>query len=66
MMSPEIIEELRIIRDKLEHIEILLEERLIGLEESLEDEDNAIKRYEKIKSKGKLKLISIEDIVKYK
>ncbi|MCD6562628.1 MAG: hypothetical protein J7K23_01775 [Thermoproteales archaeon] len=64
MMSPEIIEELRIIRDKLEHIEILLEERLIGLEESLEDEDNAIKRYEKIKSKGKLKLISIEDIVK--
>ena len=43
MMSPEIIEELRIIRDKLEHIEILLEERLIGLEESLEDEDNAIK-----------------------
>ena len=65
MMSPEIIEELRIIRDKLEHIGNLLEERLIGLEESLEDEDNAIKRY-KNKIEGKLKLISIEDIVKYR
>jgi len=38
MMDSEIIEELKIIRNKLEWIENILEERLIGLQEPLQDE----------------------------
>jgi hypothetical protein len=41
-----ILEEVRSIRERLERIEALLGERLIGVEEPLPDEVNAIEEYE--------------------
>jgi hypothetical protein len=55
------IRELRII---LEHIEALLEERLIGIEEPLPDEVEAIREYEDEKKKGKVELVNLEDILR--
>jgi hypothetical protein len=55
------IRELRII---LERIEALLEERLIGIEEPLPDEAEAIREYENEKRKGKVELVDLEDVLR--
>jgi len=56
--------ELRGLRTILERIEALLEEQLIGIEEPLPDEAEAIREYEDEKRKGKVELVDLEDILR--
>ncbi len=56
-------DEIRELRAILEHIEALLEERLLGIDEPLPDEVEAIKEYESNKEKGKVELVSLDDIL---
>jgi len=56
-------DEIRELRAILEHIEALLEERLLGIDESLPDEVEAIREHEADKKKGKVELISLDDIL---
>ncbi|MCE4598623.1 MAG: hypothetical protein F7C81_00285 [Desulfurococcales archaeon] len=56
--------ELRELRSILERIEALLEERLIGIEEPLSDEVEAIREYEDDKKRGKVELIDLEDVLR--
>jgi hypothetical protein len=60
----EALEEVKLLREKVERLEELVEERLVGFEEPLENEVEAIKEYMKTKKKGSVELISIEDIEK--
>jgi len=60
----EVLKEVRLVREKVERLEELVEERLVGLEEPLEDEVKAVKGYIKAKKKGSVKLIPIEDVKK--
>ena len=55
--------ELRKLRTILERIEALLEERLIGIEESLPDEIEAMKEYKNDKKKGETKLVNLNDLL---
>jgi len=57
-----ILEELRALREVLERIEALLEERLIGVEEPLPDEAKAIEEYEDEKKRGRVELVKLEDV----
>jgi len=59
-----ILEEIRAIREVLERIEALLEERLIGIEEPLPDEVEAIKEYEADKKSDRVKLVKLEDVLR--
>jgi len=45
----EVLKEVKLVREKVERLEELVEERLIGLEEPSEDEVKAIKEYMKAK-----------------
>ena len=63
-MEEAVLKEIRSIRELLEHIEAILEERLIGIEEPLPDEVEAIEEYESEKKKGKQKLVKLEDALK--
>ena len=56
-------EEIRELRAILENIEALLEERLLGIDEPLPDEVEAIKGYEADKEKGRIELVSLDDIL---
>ena len=56
--------ELRELRSILERIEALLEERLIGIEEPLPDEAEAIREYEDEKTKGKVELVDLDDVLR--
>jgi len=47
----------------LEHIEALLEERLLGIDESLPDEVEAVKEYEADKKENMVELIRLDDIL---
>lgn len=58
----EILEELRKLRERVERIEVLLAERLIGIEEPEPDEVEAIKEYENAKRRGDISLIKLEDL----
>jgi len=60
----EVLKEVRLVREKVERLEELVEERLVGLEEPLEDDVKAVKGYMKAKKKGSVKLIPIEDVKK--
>jgi hypothetical protein len=60
----EVLKEVRLVREKVERLEELVEERLVGLEEPLEDEVKAVKGYMKAKKKSSVKLIPIEDVKK--
>jgi len=62
----EVLKEVKLVREKIERLEELVEERLIGLEEPLDDEIKAIKEYTKAKEKGNIKLTPIEDVQKGK
>jgi len=62
----EVLREVRLVREKVERLEELVEERLIGWEEPLEDEVKAIKEYMKAKEKGSVGLLPIEDVKKEK
>ena len=58
------MEEIRALRATVERIEALLEERLIGIEEPLPDEIEAIEEYESDKREGKVELVKLEDIIR--
>ena len=58
-----ILEEIRGLREILERIEALLEERLIGVEEPLPDEVKAIEEYEEEKKNGRIELVRLEDVL---
>ncbi len=60
----EVLEEIKTVREKLERLEELVEERLVGLEEPLRDEVKAIEEYNEAKEKGSLNLLPIEDLEK--
>ena len=62
----EVLKEVKLVREKVERLEELVEERLIGLEEPSEDEVDAIKEYMKAKEKGSVELVPIEDVEKEK
>lgn len=59
-----ILEEIRGLKEVLERIEALLEERLIGVEEPLPDEVEAIEEYEVEKKSGKVELVRLEDVLR--
>ncbi len=59
-----LLEEIRALREVLERIEALLEERLIGVEEPLPDEARAIEEYEAEKRSGRIELVKLEDILR--
>ena len=58
----EILEEVRELRRKVEKIENIVEERLIGVDEPLPDEVEAIREYEEAKKKGTIDFVRLEDI----
>ena len=58
----EILEEVKELRRKVEKIENIVEERLIGMDEPLPDEVKAIREYEKAKKKGTIDFVRLEDI----
>ncbi len=58
-----ILEEIRSLKEMLERIEALLEERLIGIEEPLPDEIEAIETYEEDKKKGRIELLKLENVL---
>ena len=59
-----ILKEIRSLREILERIEALLEERLIGIEEPLPDEVKAIEEYEEEKKSGRVELVKLEDVLR--
>ena len=59
----QLYDEIRELRAILERIEALLEERLLGIDEPLPDEVEAIKGYEADKEKGRIELVSLDDIL---
>ena len=61
-VEKQILEELRMLRERVERLESLLEERLIEVEEPEPDEVEAIKEYMDAKRKGKVSLTKLEDL----
>ena len=55
--------EIRELRFIVERIEALLEERLIGVEEPSPDEARAIEEYEDDKRRGKVELVSLDEVL---
>jgi len=51
---------------KVDGLNELVEERLIGCEEPTEEDTKAIKDYESAKKKGKLKLVPLKELSKGK
>jgi hypothetical protein len=58
----EVLKEVRLIRSKVERLEDLVEERLIGSDEPLEDEAEAMREYLEAKEKGDVEYIPLEKI----
>lgn len=58
----EILREVKELRRRVEKIENLVEERLVGVEEPMPDEIEAIKEYVKAKKKGSVNYVKLEDI----
>lgn len=56
------MKEVRLIRSKVERLEDLVEERLIGSDEPLEDEAEAMREYLEAKEKGDVEYIPLEKI----
>ncbi|MGQ9719291.1 MAG: hypothetical protein ACUVWK_05590 [Nitrososphaerales archaeon] len=52
----EVLKEVKLIREKVERLEELVDQRLIGLDEPLDDEIRAIEEYTKAKEKGSMNL----------
>jgi len=58
----EILAELQKLRERMDRIEQLLEERRFEAAEPYPDEIEALREYEEEKSKGTLKLVKLEDV----
>jgi len=59
-----LLKEVRDIRSSVEKLESIIEQRLLGEEEPLDDEKLAIKEYEEDKAKNRLELVSLEDTMR--
>ncbi|MCJ7609718.1 hypothetical protein MUP00_08645 [Candidatus Bathyarchaeota archaeon] len=60
----DVLREVKAIREKIEKVEEIVEERLIGVEEPSVDEKKAIGDYLKIKEKAEVQLVPLEDVEK--
>jgi len=60
VLEKKLLEEIQAVRATIERIEALLEERLIGVEEALPNEIEAIKEYMSDKEKGRIELVSLK------
>jgi len=60
----EVLKEVRLVRERVERLEELVQERLIGIEEPSEDEVKAIRGYMKAKEKGSVELTPLKDVKK--
>jgi hypothetical protein len=60
----EVLKEVRLVREKVERLEEIVEERLIGVEEPLGDEVKAINAYMKAKEKRRVEFVPLEDFEK--
>ncbi len=58
-----LLKEVKDIRSSVEKLENIIEQRLLGKEEPLEDEKQAIKKYIENKSKNQLDLVPLEDMM---
>ena len=56
-----LLKEVRDIRSSVEKLESIIEQRLLGEEEPLEDEKLAIKEYEEDKAKNRVETVSFEN-----
>lgn len=50
------------LNEKVEGLNVLIEERLIGCEKPTEEDAKAIKEYEAAKKNGKLKLVPLKEL----
>ena len=60
----EVLRQVKVIREKIEKVEGIIEERLVGVEEPSIDEAKAVRDYLKAKDKGKIQLVPLEDVEK--
>ena len=60
----EVLKEVKLVRKKLERLEGLVEERLVGCEPPLADEVEAVAEYEAAKKKKALDLVPLKDAAK--
>jgi len=60
----EVLKEVKLVREKVERLEELVEERLVGFAEPLNDEVETVKQYVKAKEKGSVKLMPLEEVEK--
>jgi hypothetical protein len=60
----EVLKEVKLVRKKLERLEGLVEERLVGCDAPLPDEVEATAEYEVAKKKKALDLVPLKDIAK--
>jgi len=58
-----LLEVVRAVREAVERIEALLEERLVGVVDAELDEEEAIREYESDKKEGRIELISLESLI---
>ena len=63
VVEERLLEEVRAVRETLERIEALLEERLIGIVDAEPDEEEAIREYEAEKREGRVELVSLESLI---
>ena len=62
----EVLKEVKLVRKKIEKLEELVEERLVGCEPPLEDEVEAITEYETAKKKKTVTLVPLKKAAKGK
>jgi hypothetical protein len=60
----EVLKEVKLVRKKVERLEELVEERLVGSEPPSDDEVNAIKEYVNAKKKKTIELVPLKDAKK--
>ena len=63
VVEERLLEEVRAVREAVERIEALLEERLIGIVDAEPDEVEAIREYEAEKREGRVELVSLESLI---
>ncbi len=56
----EVLTEVKLVRKKVERLEELVEERLVGSEQPLDDEVEAISEYKKAKKKKAIELVPLK------
>jgi hypothetical protein len=62
----EVLKEVKLVREKIERLEELVEERLVGCEPPSEDEVEAITEYEAAKKKKTIELVPLKNAAKGK